>query len=238
MQSKHHRRGRRSFDLPRGGPPPHDRKPWPLLGRKVERQSRTLPVGGGLDESACSVKLAATRGPTESFRRRDGSNRGLFGKQIRVRKAREQDDRIGVQDAHAPAGRGHRDGSITSSTCSLRATGSRWGKWRHRPSKVAGSGPLRGRGRSSATGRPDRVTVRRSPARTRSSTRHPLFRRSRVVTSAIPHSMTRETFLAIPLGFPLPRHGLLSLRKGLWPGSRTTRRKRRSNRKHRLPDHP
>ena len=123
--------------------------------------------------------------------RRDGR---LLGQSFGIPESRQQDDRGGVQDASRCARPPYSHGSSTSSSSARNLVGSTAGSWRQWASNV--SAVTRGRltGHSSATGRPSRVTVIRSPLSTRSTTSPPRLRRSRIVTCPIEMKcITRET---------------------------------------------
>ena len=93
----------------------------------------------------------------------------------------EENHRRGVQH---PLARSfcHSDGSIRPSMSRRSASGLTCGRFLRRRMSSAGPALDRGRGRSSATGEPSRVTTMRSPRSTRRKTSPPLFRRSRTVT--------------------------------------------------------
>ena len=108
---------------------------------------------------------------------------------------------------------------MAASRSRWRARPSTWGRCCHRASKAAASGPGVGMGRSSATGRPSRVTVSRSPLITRSNTSRPWFRRSRMVTLAMSHNIPRVIRNAAT-ATALRRYGILRIAR--LPGAAPT----------------
>ena len=91
----------------------------------------------------------------------------------------------------------HSAGSTTWSRSRLNRVASTAGNRFHRSRRVAASSPRGARGRNSATGRPERVTVSRSPPNTRSITSRPWFLRSRIVTLATVEIVSR----VLPAGY-------------------------------------
>ncbi len=122
--------------------------------------------------------------PHRQLGQRDRADHGFVGKSCRVADAPQQDHRRGVE--HPPRGRlrGHSDGSMTVSMSRRSASRSMRGNPFLRSMSSTGLALRRGSGRNSATARPSRVTITRSPRSTRSSTSPPLLRRSRTVTDS------------------------------------------------------
>jgi|GEM_PF-4804765 len=117
------------------------------------------------------------------------ANNRFIGKLGWVGYLAEEDHRRGVQ--HPLARRFcHSDGSIRLSMSRRSASGLTCGKFLRRRMSSAGPALDRGRGRSSATGAPSRVTTMRSPCSTRRRTSPPLFRRSRTVTVSMGASVS------------------------------------------------
>ncbi|CAN5764161.1 hypothetical protein BH10ACT9_BH10ACT9_02580 [soil metagenome] len=117
------------------------------------------------------------------------ANNRFIGKLGWVGYLAEEDHRRGVQH---PLARSfcHGDGSIRLSMSRRSASGLTCGRFLRRRMSSAGPALDRGRGRSSATGAPSRVTTMRSPCSTRRRTSPPLFRRSRTVTVSMGASVS------------------------------------------------
>jgi hypothetical protein len=126
----------------------------------------------------------------------------------RIGDLAEKDHRGGVQHS-SPGSVSHSDGSIRLSMSRRRAYGFTRGRFLRRRISSAGLTLARGKGRSSATGAPSRVTTIRSPCSTRRSTSPPLLRRSRTVTVFTTYKcITGETTHSLATTWsaaPLPR---------------------------------
>ena len=117
------------------------------------------------------------------FREGDRRDERLVGQYCGVPEAGQQDQCVGVKQPRLDVA--HRRGSTVESRSPRRAAPSIGGSLRQRARSIGALGPRGRTGRSSATGLPPRVTTRRSPAATRSTTSPPWLRSSRIVTSAM-----------------------------------------------------
>ena len=120
------------------------------------------------------------------FRQSDGADYRFVRQHRRISEAAQQDHGRGVQHAARRGRSRHSDESRIASMSRRSDSGSSGGKCRRLAMSSAGDALRRGNGRSSATGRPSRVTTINSPCSTRSRTSPPLLRRSRTLTDDIP----------------------------------------------------
>ena len=165
-----------------------DAATWPKArARRPHRtavdRSRPRLVGGvPADRPAPS---AWERRADQLTARRGSSSRSLAGPGSHRIDERVGEDHGARIEQSALVECGHSVGSMTRSMSARRAAGSTAGSRVHRRRSSSARRAGRGKGRSSAIGRPSRVTVRCSPAATRSSTSAPWFLSSRTVTSAM-----------------------------------------------------
>ena len=115
---------------------------------------------------------------------RDGGDGRFRRQRIDIDDPRQPDDRVHIEHARLMQGV-HKLGSNTSSVSERSRSGSTVSRRRQRSSKADASSGRRGNGRNSATGRPDLVTVSRSPACTRSTTLPSWLRSCRIVALSI-----------------------------------------------------
>jgi len=153
-------------------------------------QSRSRPAGGApgglLVPRRCARRAGQPRVP--QCHRRD---KRLCRQELRIAQPRQQDDGRSVENATSPLDWTHQlRVSRYSSTSLRRSTGSMTGKCLQRRSKTSAVTFDWRNGRSSATGLPSRVIVMRSPRETRSMTRPPRLRKSRMVTSDMPQNVS------------------------------------------------
>lgn len=141
--------------------------------RAVIRAWKRVEIGLGLLEmSLPSRSFRVGLGDQRADRQLGEINGGYRwrGRQMsRVCQPRKKDNRAGVQNPLIV----HRDKSINSSRSRLKLSRSTAGRFFQRSRRVAESMPGLVSGRSSATGRPARVTVRLSPDKTRITTSPP-----------------------------------------------------------------
>jgi hypothetical protein len=123
--------------------------------------------------------------PTDSSARVIAVISGSIGKRCGIYDSRQHSDGARIQHATLVKRSGHSAESKSSSRSARSSAGSTAGKPRHRCSRRTACNGERGRGRSSAIGRPCRVTVNASPPVTRSRISPQWLRRSCTDTSAI-----------------------------------------------------
>jgi hypothetical protein len=150
----------------------------------VERDR--LEVGLGLLEVCLPGRpfgiARRDQGPDRELCQRHARDRGLEWQLLNVSESRQEGHGAGVEEADG-APRAHRVESRSASMSRFSSSGSTLGSARQRATSSSARNPRRRKGRSSATGLPERVTTMLSPARTRSTTSPPWFLRSRIVTS-------------------------------------------------------
>ena len=155
----------------------------PLRCRTEAGRSRPRPAGGAPGGRPSRRRFGATSGPTESSARVTVVISGLVGQRRRVVDAPSRISVL-VSRTPEPSDRSQRGSRSSRSTSARRRAGSTEGSARRDAMSTARETDGPGIGRSSATGLPARVTVRRSPLSTRSITSPPWLRSSRIVTSA------------------------------------------------------
>ena len=129
------------------------------------------------------VRCARHERPDGELGEGDSRDQRLVWQQRGIVEAGEEDHRARVEQA--VCGRHQSELSTTASMSARSVSASTTGRRDQRSSSVAARAGRRRTGASSATGSPARVTVRCSPAITRSMTSPPWFRSSRIVTARI-----------------------------------------------------